>query len=183
MRRTVTTLLLIACVTGCAPTVPNAALRLQASTLSVRAIQTRTLEASSETAILAATIAVLQDMEFNVDRIEKPLGVISASKTSDVDSKGEKASLFFIDMLCAVGGVTSCGAGSTARDDQHISMTIVVLPSLVHKGEYSVRVTMQRVIHDQLERIKVLERIDDAEIYQSIFDNLRKSLFIQEGDV
>ena len=62
-------------------------------------------------------------------------------------------------------------------------MTIVVLPSLVHKGEYSVRVTMQRVIHDQLERIKVLERIDDAEIYQSIFDNLRKSLFIQEGDV
>ena len=42
---------------------------------------------------------------------------------------------------------------------------------------------MQRVIHDQLERIKVLERIDDAEIYQSVFDNLRKSLFIQEGDV
>ncbi len=42
---------------------------------------------------------------------------------------------------------------------------------------------MQRVIRDQLERIKVLERIDDAEIYQSIFDNLRKSLFIQEGDV
>jgi len=29
----------------------------------------------------------------------------------------------------------------------------------------------------------VLERIDDAETYQKIFDNLRKSLFLQEGNV
>jgi hypothetical protein len=182
MRRAAYSLLLIACVSGCAPTIPKAALRLPQSTLEVRAIQTRTLEASSEIAILTATIAVLQDMEFNIDRIEKPLGVITASKLSDADRKGEKAGLFFLDMLCVISNGVSCEASSTARDDQHITMTIVVLPSLALKGAYLVRITIQRVIHDKVERIKVLERIDDAETYQDIFDNLRKSLFIQEGD-
>jgi hypothetical protein len=182
MRRAAYSLLLIACVSGCAPTIPKAALRLPQSTLDVRAIQTRKLEASSEIAILTATIAVLQDMEFNIDRIEKPLGVITASKLSDADHNGEKAGLFFLDMLCVVGGGSSCAASSMARDDQRITITIVVLPSLVRQDEYSVRITMQRVIEDKVDRIKVLERIHDAETYQNVFDNLRKSLFIQEGN-
>jgi len=181
MRSEAFSLLLIVCLCGCAPTIPKAALRLPESTLEVRAIQTRTLEASSEINILKATIAVLQDMEFNIDRIEKPLGVITASKLSDADSAGEKTGLFFLDMLCAMGG-GGCDASSTARDDQHITLTMVVLPSLARDGEYSVRITIQRVIHDKVDRIKILERIDDAETYQAIFDNLRKSLFIQEGD-
>jgi hypothetical protein len=181
MRRAAYSLLLIVCISGCVPTVPKAALRLPESTLDVRAIQTRRLEASSEIAILTATIAVLQDMEFNIDRIEKPLGVITASKLSDADSGVEQTGLFFLDMLCVLGGGGGCDAMSSARDDQHITLTMVVLPSLMRDGEYSVRITIQRVIHDKVERIKVLERIDDAETYQEIFDNLRKSLFIQEG--
>jgi hypothetical protein len=182
MRRATCSLLLIACLGGCAAAVPEAALRLPESTLDVRSIQTRTLEASSEINILTATIAVLQDMEFNIDRIEKPLGVITASKLSDAGSSSEKVGLFFLDMLCAIGG-GGCGASSTAKDDQRITLTMVVLPSLGRDGEYFVRITIQRVIYDKMDRIKVLERIDNAETYQLIFDNLRKSLFIEEGDV
>ena len=59
---------------------------------------------------------------------------------------------------------------------------MVVLPSLAREGEYAVRITIQRVVYDKEDRIKVLDRIDEPEIYQAIFDNLRKSLFIQEGD-
>ena len=183
MRSKACSLLLITCLGGCATAIPEAALRLPESTLDLRSIQTRTLEASSEINILTATIAVLQDMEFNIDRIEKPLGVITASKVSDADSKSEKTGLFFLDMLCAIGGGGGCDAGSTASDDQHITLTMVVLPSLSRDGEYSVRITIQRVIYDKMDRIKVLERIDNAETYQTIFDNLRKSLFLQEGDV
>ena len=72
---------------------------------------------------------------------------------------------------------------SSARDDQHITLTIVVLPSLALSEEYTVRITLQRVIYDKMDRIKVLERIDDAETYQDIFNNLRKSLFIQVGEI
>ena len=182
MRRVAFSLLMAASLYGCTtPSIPESALRLPESTLDIRAIQTRTLEASSELNILTATIAVLQDMEFNIDRIEKPLGVITASKFSDADDKGEKTGLFLLDMLCAMGGGSGCDASSTAKDDQNIILTMVVLPSQVRDGEYKVRITVQRVIYDKMDRVKVLERIDTAETYQMIFDNLRKSLFIQES--
>jgi hypothetical protein len=182
MRRAAYSLLLVASLYGCATTaIPESALRLPESTLDIRSIQTRTLEASSELNILTATVAVLQDMEFNIDRIEKPLGVITASKVSDADDKGQKTGLFFLDVLCAMGGGGGCDASSTAKDDQHITLTMVVLPNQARAGEYKVRITIQRVIYDKLDRILVLERIDTAETYQAIFDNLRKSLFIQEG--
>jgi hypothetical protein len=157
-------------------------LRLPESTLDIRSIQTRTFAASSENQILAATIATLQDMEYNIDRIEKPLGVITASKVSDADSASEKTGLFILDFLCMVGGDLGCDARSSARDEQHITLTMVVLPSLARDGEYVTRITIQRVIFDKVNRIKVLERIDDAETYQQIFENLSKAIFIQVND-
>ena len=182
MSRLPSSLLLIFMISGCAASIPEAALRLPESTLEVRSMQTRTLAAPSEIDILTATIAVLQDMEFNIERIEKPLGVITASKISDADSANEKVGLFFLDLLCAMGGGGGCDALSTAQDDQHITLTMVVRESLSRSGEYTARVTIQRVIYDKMDRIKVLERIDDPETYQQIFDNLRKSLFIQVGE-
>ena len=165
---------------GCATeSVPKEALRLEESTLEVRAIQTRKLQAPSEAAILTATIAVLQDMEFNVDRIEKPLGVISASKVSDADDTGEKVGLFLLDLLCGGSSGNGCDNLSKAKDDQHILLTMVVLPSLERSGEYSVRVTIQRVIFDHMDRVKILERITAPEIYQEVFDNLRRALAIE----
>jgi hypothetical protein len=183
MHRVLSSLLLMAILGSCAASIPKSALRLQESTLDVRSIQTRILAAPSEIDILTATIAVLQDMEFNVDRIEKPLGVITASKVTDVDSFGEKVGLFFLDMLCNVGSSSGCNNSSSAKDEQHITLTMVVLPSLARSDEYAVRITLQRVIYDQINRIKVLERIDDAETYQQIFDNLRKSLYLQVGEI
>lgn len=182
MSRLVFSLLLAAMLGGCAASIPEAALRLPESTLEVRSIQTRTLAAPSEIDILTATIAMLQDMEFNIERIEKPLGVITASKVTDADSGTEKMGLMLLDVLCvigAMGGGGGCDAMSTAQDDQHITLTMVVLPSLARSGEYTARITIQRVIYDKMDRIKVLERIDDTQSYQQIFDNLRKSLFIQ----
>lgn len=167
---------------GCATPIPEDALRLPESTLEIRAMQTRMFEAPAESDILIATIAVLQDMEFNIDRIEKPLGVISASKVSDADDSGEKTGLFFLDLLCAAGGGGGCDNMSTAKDEQRINLTMVVLPSLERSGEYAVRVTLQRVIFDKEDRVKILETITVPEIYQEVFDNLRQALFIEVGE-
>ncbi len=167
---------------GCAATMPKDALRLPESTLDIRSIQTRTFAAPSESKILAATIATLQDMEYNIDRIEKPLGVITASKVSDADSAGEKTGLFILDLFCMASGSGGCDAMSSAKDEQHITLTMVVLPSLARSGEYVMRITIQRVIFDKAERIKVLERIDDAGTYQQIFENLSKAIFIQVSE-
>jgi hypothetical protein len=170
-------------LSGCATEkIPKAALRLEESTLEVRSLQTRKIAAPSETAILTATIALLQDLEFNIDRIEKPLGVISASKISDADDKGEKTALFFLDFLCVVGGGGSCDNMSTAKDEQALMLTMVVLPSLERQGEYAVRVTLQRIIYDKEGRIKVLQRVAKPEIYQEVFDKLRSALFIEVNE-
>ena len=175
-------LIALGSLNGCTATIPSEALRLPESTLDIRSIQTRSFEAPSEIAILAATIATLQDMEYNIERIEKPLGVITASKISDADSAGEKTGLFILDLFCGVAGGGGCDAMSSARDEQHITLTMVVLPSLARSGEYVTRITIQRVIFDKAARIKVLERIDDAETYQQIFENLSKAIYIQVSE-
>ncbi len=161
-------------LSGCASNkVPRDALRLQESTLDVRSIQTRTFVAPSANDILTATIATLQDLEFNIDQIEKSLGVITASKVSDADSTGEQVGLWVLAILCGCGDVTS------AKDEQHITVTMVVLPSLGRRDEFMARITIQRVIYDKAERVKVLERLDDPQIYREVFDNLSKAMFIQ----
>jgi len=176
-------LLAIGLLSACAATgIPEDALRLPESTLDVRAIQTRTFAATSETAILAATIALLQDMEYNIDQIEKPLGVITASKVTDADSATQKTGLFILDMLCVISMSGGCDAMSKASDEQHLTVTIVVIPSLARSGEYVTRITIQGVLYNKAGQILVLERIDDAATYQEIFDNLRKSIYIQVSE-
>ena len=164
----------VAVLAGCASG-PKGPVRLEATDLELRSAQTRQLVAPSETAILSATLAVLQDMEFNVDRIEKPLGLISASKTSDADDRGEKVELFFYDLLC--GG--DCNMMAMAKDRQTTMLTMVVLPSLQRSSEYSVRVTLQRMILMKNGGVHSLERIEAPEVYQQVFDNLQRALALE----
>ena len=175
----VITAVLLVLLLGCTTQIPKDALRLKESSLDIRSMQSRVYEAPSETVILAASIAVLQDMEYNLDKVEKPLGVLTASKLIDADSSGEKIALILLDVLCSAGGSGGCAASSTASDSQKIIVTLVVLPSLAREGEFITRVTLQRVVYDKQQRIKLMESIDDPETYQDIFTKLSKSLFLQ----
>lgn len=154
-------------------------MRLTESSLEVRNMQTRRYTAKSQSQILAAAVAVMQDMEYNLDTIEKPLGVLTASKVSDADSGKEKAGLILLDVLCAMGGSGNCNAMSGASDDQRVVITMVVLPSLGGKDEYVARVTLQRIVFDKQDRVNLKEAIVDPLVYQNIFENLSKSLFLQ----
>ena len=175
-------LCIIGMLSGCAASMPKNALRLPESTLDMRSIQTRTFEAPSENDILTATVAALQDMEYNIDLIEKPLGVITASKVSDADSTGEMIALTLWEIACIVSETVGCHPMSSAMDEQRITVTMVVLPSLARSGEFVTRITIQRVIFDKTGQVKVMERIDDAETYQQVFENLSKAIFIQIGE-
>ena len=166
---------------GCAANqkIPEAALRLPESTIEIRAIQSHSFPAPSETLVLAAAVAVLQDMEYNLDSIEKPLGVLSASKVSDADSTSEKTGLFLLDVLCAAGGSYSCNNMANASDKQKIVVTLVVLPSLATKGDFVARVTLQRIVFNKKQQVILTEPLVDAETYQKIFDKLSQSIFLQ----
>ena len=156
----------------------NDELRLKESPLEIRTIQSRTFSAPTETELLAATIAVLQDMEYNVDRIESPLGVITASKVVDADSAGEQFGLFMLDLLCALM-TGDCAAMDSASDDQLVLLTFVVQPRLADSTEFVARVTLQRVVHDMQDRVVLKEPIHEPEMYQQIFDRLGKAIFLE----
>lgn len=180
MRRTGIKLAIISIVLvlpGC-QTIPDDALRLEESSLEIRVLQSRTYQAPTEQQILTASIGVLQDMEYNIDELEKPLGILTATKTVDATNSGEIAGLLMLDLLCALGG-GDCGALASASESQKITLTLVVLPSLNRQGEYVARITLHRVVWDTVGRIKLREPVDDAEQYQQIFDKLSKSVFLE----
>jgi hypothetical protein len=176
-----TILVAIIVVSGC-QTVPKADLRLTQSALEIRQLQSHKYAAASEQEILMASVGVLQDMDYNIDAVEMPLGVLSASKTVDASSDGEMAGLILLELLCAMGG-SSCGAVQTASESQTIMLTLVVLPTLAEDGGFVTRVTLQRIIWDKQGRPKLREIIDDAEGYQQFFDKLSKSIFLEANRV
>lgn len=179
-RNLMTCALAAACLTGCSTSqhLKDDDLRLKESPLEVRSLQSRTFQAPSELELLSATIAVLQDMEYNVERVESPLGVITASKVADADSAGEQFGLFMVDLMCAlVAG--DCQAMDAASDEQMIMLTFVVQPSLANTEEFVARVTLQRVVYDTQSRVTLREPIHEPEMYQQIFDRLSKSVFLE----
>ena len=84
-------------VAGCS-SIPKEAYRLPQSSLSEREAQTRTFDVSDDSKIFQASVALLQDMEYNIDAIEQPLGALSASKVVDADSALQKAGLVAADV-------------------------------------------------------------------------------------
>ena len=177
LTRIIASLFLIAatCV-GCASQPKQDLLRLTESTLDIRAMQTRIFAASSEDQILAATAAALQDMEYNIDQIESPLGVITAVKVSDADSSNEKVGAFMLSLLCG------CDLTQGTADKHRITITTVVLPSLARDGEYATRITIQQTTFNKMQQITSKSAIDDPDAYQKIFEKLSKALFIEVND-
>jgi hypothetical protein len=159
--------------------IPAEAYHLQGTSLETREAQTRSFSVPSEEVILAAAVAMLQDLEYNLDAVERPLGVLSASKVADADSKSEQFGLIMLDALCAGAGGNTCNASTFASDSQEIRLTLLVFPSLAREGEYAARVTLQRVILDKQARVKSQERIEDPRYYQQILDSLAKSIYVQ----
>lgn len=176
-------LLLIVCTGGCAG-IPEEAYRLPPSTLDVREMQTRSFEVDDEANIIGASVALLQDMEYNLDEVEPALGLLTASKTVDADSASQKAGLIALDVLAGVfaalgGGSAGGGAYMSADDKIDLELTLVVLPSLAREGSYTARFTIQSTLWDKSDRVKEEGAIKDPAVYQEIFDKLSKALFLE----
>lgn len=174
-------ILVASLLAGCASTTSNDALRLPESTLQLRSIQTRSFEAESETAILTATVAAMQDMEYNIDTIQMDLGVVTASKTSDASSNSAIVGYTMLELLCAAGG-TYCDTSDKIPDKFRTTITMVVLPSLARKGEFTARVTLHYVTINTQGLVIEQKSIVDEETYQQVFERLSSAIFLQANE-
>jgi hypothetical protein len=176
-------LLLCGCLAGC-ESIPEEAYRLPPSSQGVREAQTRTFEVPAEANILQASVALMQDMDYNFDTIEYPLGVLSGSKTVDADSIARNAGLVAADIalviLAVIGGQVPGGSLYAQADDEiKLTVTMVVLPSLENEGQYTARITIRSELVDKSDHVKKVVMIEDPVVYQEIFEKLSKSLFLE----
>ncbi|WP_294488203.1 hypothetical protein [uncultured Mailhella sp.] len=96
--------MLMLCVTllaGCSTQIPRDALLLTPDSLQSRQMQTRRFDTTDKAAMLAAATGVLQDLGFNLEEAEVPLGVLVGSKKRDASSTTQLAGAFII---AALGG-------------------------------------------------------------------------------
>ena len=89
-------LIAISVLSACG-SMPREAFRLSETSLATRELQTREYSAISDTEILSASMAVLQDMGYAIDELEKPLGVLSASKRADASNDFEAFGTLALD--------------------------------------------------------------------------------------
>jgi len=149
----------------------------------MREMQTREYEGVTDIEILSASAAVLQDLGYAIDEIEKELGVLSASKRADAKDSAEIAGKIALDVAdCLLTLFIGCenDAYQSSKDVQDIKLTLVVLPDSGRDGAHKVRLTIQRVVWAKSGDLYDQETINDAEVYQAFFDKLSKSVFLEK---
>lgn len=164
------TCLLVITLCGCTG-IPKDLFKLSESSLKERQLQSRIYEADDEVALLAAGVAVLQDMGYVIDETEKGVGLITASKSVAATNAGQITAAVIPDLL---------GGGVIPIDKvQKIRVSFVTLPSKKFENNYIARITFQRIIWNNEGKILRVEPIKNQEIYEGFFEKLSKSIFLE----
>ena len=167
-------------------TLPRDAFRLSESALATREMQTREYASMTDTGILSASTAVLQDMGYAIEEVEEPLGVLSASKRADATNKFEAFGNLALDgMKCVLTLFFGCDGENYGEIDdiQDIRLTLVSRPTLDDTSDVVVRITIQRVIWDKKGRLSEQQTITDSTVYASFFDKMSKAVFLEQEGV
>lgn len=124
--------------------------------LQARQRETRRYEGLSEQELLAACVAVLQDMGFVLTETNAKLGVLTGSKNRK---------------------------GNVFQTNQDISVTLVINPILDNQGKpipknHYVRVNFNRIISYTNGKDKA-ENLNNPQLFTEFHDKLSKAVFIE----
>lgn len=171
-----TVLFLCLITAGCAPQIPEDALKLSPETLEQRTLQTRKYEGISEKKLLAASAGIIQDLGFNLDESETSLGVVVGSKDRDATEAGQ----IILSILLA----SLTGTVTPVDDEQKIRVALVIRPATKDNDKnHFVRISFQRIVWNTQGDISKVESINDPEIYQKFFSSLSKSVFLEAQEI
>ena len=162
-------------VSGCATKVPESALKLRPESLEVRQIQTRRFDGIGEADLLAACAGVLQDLGFNLDEAEAPLGLIVASKNRSALEPASATVKRLLDIFLDIE--------MEIDDEQRIRASLVSRPVPNEVESWFVRVTFQRIVWTTENEISRREELDDPQLYQKFFERLSKSVFLEAHSI
>ncbi len=165
-------------LSGCAQTNAQQMVKLSETSLKERQVQTRSYNTIKENQILNSSVATLQDLGFNIDEINRDLGIVTCSKTRDAREVGEQVGLVLLAILSGNGDVMD-----SADHTQIIRATVVTTPKQNLKKETTIRLTVMRIIKNHKGNVLNVETIKDEEIYKQFFERVSKSVFLEENNV
>jgi len=134
--------------------------------LQIREFQTRTYETNDVKMVMKAMLNVLQDDGFIVKNANVELGLLTATKEVDVESKSEAfvAALFL---------------GAQARWKKNS-----IIESTANVSEFGkqcrVRVNFQVKVMDNRGGVLEVKQIEDEKYYQDFFSKVDKGIFIEK---
>jgi hypothetical protein len=147
-------------LTGCA-----SAPKTQKTQLQIREFQSRTYADVDSKIVMKAMLNVLQDDGFIVKNAVPELGLLTATREIDVENKGKAfAAAFFM--------------GVNARWKKNSIIDASCNVSDIKDG-CKVRANFQQKILDNKGGIVKIQQIDEQQFYQTFFNKVSKSIFIQ----
>jgi hypothetical protein len=147
-----------------------------------KSMQTRFFETSNEKELMSASAAVLQDLGFQIDDIERDVGMVRAVKERSAREYGQEIRRFFVSLF-TIGYVRN-----SVDFQQKITAVLVVRPIDKAGTRSEVRVAFYRVVwkgDGHVERYTIqpgeqrMEMIYDPAIYQQFFYKLSKAIFLE----
>lgn len=152
----ITSLIILGCVTT--PATPPK------TQLEIREFQTRDYDTSDVKMVMKSLLNVLQDDNYIVKNANVEIGLLSASKEIDVESKGEA---FLLSLL----------GGHNARWKKN--STIECSGNITEMGKVcKVRLNFQLKTMDNKGGVVEVKTIEDPIFYQTFFAKVDKGIFI-----
>lgn len=180
----------VALATACAHTPAEEFFRLTPESAAHRAAQTRMFEVASETELLSASAAVLQDLGFQVVESVREVGFLRAAKERSAREYGQEIWRWLLFTLSTVGLASGSNTLILLPVDlqQQIDATLVTRPLDAEGSRHEVRVLFYRLVWKSdgqsgnqaiLPGEQKMEMIRDPGIYQLFFARLSKAIFLE----
>ena len=150
-------LFLVSCATTPTP---------QKTQLQIREFQTRSYDTNDTKMVMKAVLNTLQDEGFIVKNAVVELGLITATKEIDIESKSEA---FFATLFA--GAQATWIKNSTIEASANISE---------FGPQTRVRVNFQIKTLDNKGGVREIKQIEDGQYYQDFFSKVDKGIFIQK---
>jgi hypothetical protein len=166
-------LLVPALAAGCVTGIPPEALALRPQTMQMRQLQSRRFATGDEKMILSACVALLQDLDFNLEEASSELGLVVASKDRSAIETGQVVGSLIIALLS--------GASTPTDKEQRFRASVVTRLSEDRKS-VAVRVTFQRIVWNTENRVSRNEALENPEFYRAFFEKLSKAVFLEANE-
>jgi len=150
-------------------------LKLEPESMAQRQLQTRKYSTDAQDKIMTACINVLQDSGFNIDNTEAKLGLVLGSKAREAMESGQVAGALVVAVIF--------GVSVPIDKNQKMFASIVISPAASEKKATLVRITFSRLVWNTRNAVSKAERLEQPEIYQTFFEKLSKSLFLEAQSV